>query len=297
MAAIDVQLVLYHTDLSKVERSLHALSGAATYGNEEGPGIDRLVVKLGDCSAVRTLSNEDLGRWRAIFAPSLEIEYQYFSSNLGRSKAQNQLSAGGVGDYLLFSDPDVVPLPSAVSFLHQTLRDDPRVGIVDAKQLPLELPKYFEPITGLTSWCSDAFAMVRRTDFEAAGGFDEKSFFSYLHDVDLSWRLRLAGLEAVHQPAAVVYLSKRLDQSGAVESTKSDRYQLAEASLVLMWKWGAADQLERTLLAMVEGDDDDDRAASARFAELRECGMLPPVEDNASQVAEFPARGLGKVRW
>jgi GT2 family glycosyltransferase len=44
----------------------------------------------------------------------------------------------------------------------------------------------------------------RRTAWEQAGGFDER-LFMYLEDVDLAWRLRLLGWEAVFAPAARLY--------------------------------------------------------------------------------------------
>src|SRR5205085_72619 len=49
-----------------------------------------------------------------------------------------------------------------------------------------------------------AAAMYRREVFRAAGGFDE-DFFCYAEDVDLGFRLRLAGYKALYVPDAVAY--------------------------------------------------------------------------------------------
>lgn len=49
-----------------------------------------------------------------------------------------------------------------------------------------------------------AAALYRRQDFLAAGGFDE-SFFCYVEDVDLGFRLRLRGHRAMQIPDAVVF--------------------------------------------------------------------------------------------
>ncbi len=46
--------------------------------------------------------------------------------------------------------------------------------------------------------------MYRRAAWEQAGGFDER-LFMYLEDVDLAWRLRLLGWDAVFAPAARLY--------------------------------------------------------------------------------------------
>jgi GT2 family glycosyltransferase len=48
-----------------------------------------------------------------------------------------------------------------------------------------------------------AAALYRREAFLAAGGFDER-FFCYAEDVDLGFRLRLAGHRCLYVPAAVV---------------------------------------------------------------------------------------------
>jgi GT2 family glycosyltransferase len=51
--------------------------------------------------------------------------------------------------------------------------------------------------------CGGAVA-YRRSAWEEAGGFDEQ-LFMYLEDVDLAWRLRLLGWEALFAPDARVY--------------------------------------------------------------------------------------------
>ncbi|MFH1852399.1 MAG: glycosyltransferase family 2 protein [Candidatus Neomarinimicrobiota bacterium] len=53
-------------------------------------------------------------------------------------------------------------------------------------------------------WASGTAFMVRRTAFEAAGGFDE-TFFAHMEEIDLCWRLQLLGMRVGVAPAAVVY--------------------------------------------------------------------------------------------
>ena len=48
-----------------------------------------------------------------------------------------------------------------------------------------------------------AFMMMRRSVFEAAGGFDE-SYWMYMEDLDLSYRLAQEGWQSWYEPAATV---------------------------------------------------------------------------------------------
>ncbi len=53
-------------------------------------------------------------------------------------------------------------------------------------------------------WASGAALFVRAGIFKAAGGFDEY-FFAHQEEIDLCWRLQLAGYKIYVQPASVVY--------------------------------------------------------------------------------------------
>src|SRR5439155_945439 len=52
-------------------------------------------------------------------------------------------------------------------------------------------------------WVSGTFLMARRSDFEGAGGFDER-YFMYVEDVDLCWRLWQAGHRVRYEPGGRV---------------------------------------------------------------------------------------------
>jgi len=59
------------------------------------------------------------------------------------------------------------------------------------------------PAEGETFAACAAAMLIRTQDFQAVAGFDER-FFCYVEDVDLSFRLRLAGRATMQIPGAVV---------------------------------------------------------------------------------------------
>ena len=113
------------------------------------------------------------------------------------------------------------------------------------------------------------------------------NFWSYCNDVDLSWRIRLAGWQVVHVPDAVIFHDKRLSIAGHVEPTSSEVYFSTLGRLMLARRYGDQ-QVELTTLNRIgmDGTDDEIRAATEfkiRTAESRVPRELP----DASTVAEF----------
>lgn len=53
-------------------------------------------------------------------------------------------------------------------------------------------------------WATGAALFIRRTDFFAVGGFDER-FFAHMEEIDLCWRLRSRGRSVVCVPQSVAY--------------------------------------------------------------------------------------------
>ncbi len=53
-------------------------------------------------------------------------------------------------------------------------------------------------------WASGATMCCRRELFESLGGFDE-DFFAHMEEIDLQWRMQLAGWRIVVEPKSVVY--------------------------------------------------------------------------------------------
>jgi len=145
------------------------------------------------------------------------------ASNRGFGAACNQGSRTGRSPYLLFLNPDARLAPGALELLVAFMQSQPGYAAAGAQliddeggvsrscaRFPTPLGLILQSL-GLTrlkvfsgramhmhEWAHDtsadvdhvigAFYLVRRTVFEALGGFDER-FFVYLEDLDLSRRI------------------------------------------------------------------------------------------------------------
>lgn len=161
--------------------------------------------------------------------------------NAGFAAACNQGARGSAADYLLFLNPDTRVLDgsfdAAVAFMEH--EDNQRIGILGLRlvdgdgrtqrscaRLPTLgrlvaqgtgadklFPRLF-PACPMAEWdhqetrdvdqVMGACLLIRRTLFEALGGFDER-FFVYYDDVDLCARAKGLGYRVVHFTGAQVY--------------------------------------------------------------------------------------------
>ena len=159
--------------------------------------------------------------------------------NLGYGTAVN-LGARALGVERLFvCNPDLVVDASAPGTLARYLDDHPEVGVVgprifeangeiypSARAFPEVLDALGHGLLAMfwpgnrfsmryksaalsaqgpinTDWVSGACFMARSSAFAEVGGFDE-SYFMYVEDLDLCWRLRRAGWTAAYVPSASV---------------------------------------------------------------------------------------------
>lgn len=70
------------------------------------------------------------------------------------------------------------------------------------KRLERDEGQYDSPVR--VFWATGACLMIRKADFEKAGGLDD-SFFAHMEEIDLCWRLQLEGREICVVPDSVVY--------------------------------------------------------------------------------------------
>jgi len=149
-----------------------------------------------------------------------------FGENLGFAAGNNRAAALIAADYLLFLNNDTRVRTDALAALWPAVESGAACAgarLVDWEGRRVDFDGggasfsghghalgYGRPVPRApapprpTLFASGAAMLVHRATFLAVGGFDPE-YFAYYEDVDLGWRLWLAGHEVQHVPAAVVH--------------------------------------------------------------------------------------------
>jgi GT2 family glycosyltransferase/SAM-dependent methyltransferase len=157
-------------------------------------------------------------------------------TNQGYAGGCNQGIRASRGDYVLLLNDDTKVAAGCVGALVEVMEADPSVGACQPKIRSLREPTHFEysgAAGGLMDiyaypfsrgrlmgdveedrgqyddaieifWASGVCMLIRRATLERAGLFDE-TFFAYMEEIDLCWRIHLQGLRIVYVPRSVVY--------------------------------------------------------------------------------------------
>ncbi|WP_244107184.1 glycosyltransferase family 2 protein [Burkholderia sp. BCC0419] len=286
-ASLRIQSVLYNNSQEHIDTALDSIARAADLAIASG-ALSSVEVALGDCSPepVFTLDEIEERATRLRLQGIARIQYTFFNANLGSAAGQNRLLGDLHTDLVLILNPDTVVAPNIFVELVRPMgkRD---VGIVEARQVPIEHPKDYDQVTGETSWATTACALVSAAVAKEVNGFDSDSFFLYCDDVDFSWRVRLAGYKVVFQPSATLFHDKRLSTAGRWIVGGAEEYYSAEAAMILAHKFsntGLADRIERQLLA---NGSEVEKKAARKYRELKDAGKLPAQIDREHRVAQF----------
>jgi len=87
-------------------------------------------------------------------------------------------------------------------------------------------------------------AVIRRDVFDMLGGFDEQ-YFMFFEDVDLGWRINLAGYRVRYEPKSIVFHKHHV--SIAKFGSYREQYLLARNSLLTIYKNFGDDVIDRVL--------------------------------------------------
>lgn len=291
--SVQVQAVLFGNCYETLFRSLESISAACRYERACGDSpLGDLTVAYGDASPVPVLSESQVETIKERYEGLFAFRYVFFDENTGFGEGNNRLGQSVGCDFLLIMNPDLaVTAPFFSAHLSPFLDPSREVGVVEARQTPVEHPKEYDLETGEIDWASGACMMVRADDFIKLGGFDTRSFFMYCEDVDLSWRMRMLGKKIVYQPLAPVVHPKRLTRSAHLPQSGAEKRYSAEANLVLAFKWSNMPRVRLLSEAYGKSGDKELEAGLARFNERRKAGDLPQPIDPEHGASTFRSNG------
>jgi GT2 family glycosyltransferase len=285
--SVRVHSVLYGVSVQDVERSLTNLGRAVQLAQAAGD-VGQVEVAYGDCSPSPVLDKDTLRRFRDVLTGHGigDLHYTFFDANLGSAAGHNRLLADLGSDLVLILNPDTVMAPDLLSELVKAARQ-PGVGLAEARQLPLEHPKDYDPVTGETSWAATACALIPAVVAAEVHGFDAATFFLYCDDVDFSWRIRLAGYRVVFVPSARLFHDKRLDMKGGWKVSPAEEYYSAEAALLLAHKYSRPDLVARWSRDLLNNGTQRQGEAVLEFGRRRDERELPDPIDPEHAVGQF----------
>lgn len=285
-AVVRAQTILYKNNFSALERSVCSIAAAVKLSREKGGLVELAEIAFGDASPEPILNDKIINDWTEKYGNEIKFSYTVFGFNSGTSKGQNILFRECTAPYLMIYNPDVVVSPNYFLEMMPVFEKYQNVGMVEARQTPLEHPKYFDEVTGEQIWGAMACVIVPSDVYSELSGLDEDTFFMYCDDVDFSWRLRLSGRRVIYQPSAVVFHGHRLDSKGHTVPTEAELYYSAESSLFMAYKWSCKERLDEVIKQCAVGTKYQ-QDALREFMRRKSEGTLPKQLDSDHKIAYF----------
>lgn len=297
-ASIQVQTILYSNKKESLVRSMDSLARAIELSRSSETAMTDVILSYGDSSPLTTFSQEEVRTLAATYEPWFTFQYRIFGFNSGTAKGHNLLAQECKADYLQLMNPDIIVSPRFfIDMMVPFARSTTKVGIVEARQTPIEHPKEYDKHTGETSWATGACSIIPTSLFHELEGYDADSFFMYCDDVDLSWRVRLLGYKIIYQPLSPVYHSKHLGTNGSLQSTSAEKQYSAEAALLMAHKWSNPVVLKKLLREFLYSNDAVLEKVVKDFSVKKSENRLPQPIDPEHLVATYVGYEYTKHRF
>lgn len=283
---LQIQSVIYNNEKASLKKALLAIQNAVNVDRKYAKVMEQVVVCYGDASPKQVFSNAEVQEMQDEFKDVFEFKYYFFNENTGSAKGHNLMGEKCTSEYMLIMNPDVILSSNIFEKLFEPFDRDDKVGMVEARQTPIEHSKEYDIKTGETDWATTACALFTKKMFDKLNGFDNETFFLYCDDLDFSWRVRLEGYKIIYQPKAVCFHAKRLSTAGKWQPTNAEIYYSAESAIFMAYKW-SNDERVKYLLDMFAQSGDNEKKAVAEFEKRRKNGTLPKQLDKEQVVAKF----------
>jgi len=162
--------------------------------------------------------------------------------NYGFARASNMVFKRCSAPYVGLLNNDTKVDRMWLARLVEKIQSDSSVGMVSSREIPQEASRKIDPQTNEISWCCGGHCLIRSLALEKTGYFDER-FFMYAEDVDLSWRMWLAGYKCVNVPQALC----------EHHHTKIEQYRIRRLyfyvrnSILLRYAYGTGRQIQKAI--------------------------------------------------
>ncbi len=283
---LQVQSVIYNNEKKSLYKALKAIRNAVLVNKKYNKKLESVVVCYGDASPKPIFSEDEVRELKLKMQDAFELKYIYFNENTGSAKGHNMMGEHCKCEYMLIMNPDVILSPNIFEEMFLPFEIDEEVGMVEARQTPIEHSKEYHLITGETEWATTACALFPKRLFDKVGKFDNETFFLYCDDVDFSWKIRLEGYKIIYQPKAVCFHAKKVSLDGKWQPTEAEKYYSAESAVFMAYKWSHNDRVKYLLDLFSKGGDIEKRVVE-EFSRRKENNMLPKQLDPEHKVARF----------
>ena len=183
-----------------------------------------------------------------------EVRVEMSPENLGFAGGNNLAAGFTKGEWLVLLNADALARPDWLEVLHREIVATPDCAMFASTQLSMDDPETLDgvgdaylgygfawrggyrrpaseiPEKGEVFGPCGASAAYRRDAFEAAGGFDE-SFFCFMEDVDLAFKMRLQGEYCLFLPDAII------EHKGGGLSGEKSEFAVFHGSRNRIWTW------------------------------------------------------------